>query len=324
MLRIEHPRLSLLDALIYGSTLSATDPVTILAIFNTYKVDPQLYSIIFGESILNDAVSIVMFDTLSQMRGAHLSIMSVLHGFGFFAVVFNVSMALGVLFGLFCSLLLKHTRLRLYKELECCVVLLVAYTSYFFSNAVEMSGIVSLLFCGITLKHYAYHNMSRRTQHMTKGIFQTLSNVRVYTDTALGKLYLYLFGAQHVYRAESRVPAFADCVYTRRSGCLALLLRLFDCMGAERLERVARRASPGAQPRTSTPIVPAAAQLSADAVLGRAAWRGWLCPERGHSRCQRPRFADHGARCRGTDRDCVWRHYSANARCAADPDGRAR
>ena len=42
--------------------LSATDPVTILAIFNQYKVDPKLYSIIFGESLLNDAVSIVMYE----------------------------------------------------------------------------------------------------------------------------------------------------------------------------------------------------------------------------------------------------------------------
>ena len=93
-------------------------------------------------------------------------------------VILALLVPFGVLFGLLCSLLLKHTRLRLYKELECCVVLLVAYASYFFSNAVEMSGIVSLLFCGITLKHYAYHNMSRRTQSMSKGILQTLSNVR--------------------------------------------------------------------------------------------------------------------------------------------------
>lgn len=46
----------------FGSTLSATDPVTILAIFNQYKVDPKLYNIIFGESLLNDAVSIVMYE----------------------------------------------------------------------------------------------------------------------------------------------------------------------------------------------------------------------------------------------------------------------
>jgi sodium/hydrogen exchanger-like protein 6/7 len=48
--------------MIFGSVLSATDPVTILAIFNQLKVDPKLYSVIFGESILNDAVSIVMFE----------------------------------------------------------------------------------------------------------------------------------------------------------------------------------------------------------------------------------------------------------------------
>jgi sodium/hydrogen exchanger-like protein 6/7 len=53
--------LSPLDCLIFGSALSATDPVTILAIFNQFKVDPKLYSVIFGESLLNDAVSIVMY-----------------------------------------------------------------------------------------------------------------------------------------------------------------------------------------------------------------------------------------------------------------------
>lgn len=38
-------------------------------------------------------------------------------------------------------------------------------------------GIVSLLFCGITLKHYAYFNMSRRTQLTTKFIFQVMSQL---------------------------------------------------------------------------------------------------------------------------------------------------
>ncbi|KAF5094982.1 hypothetical protein D0Z00_003311 [Geotrichum galactomycetum] len=40
-----------------------------------------------------------------------------------------------------------------------------------------MSGIVSLLFCGITLKHYAYYNMSRRTQIAVKYIFQLLAQL---------------------------------------------------------------------------------------------------------------------------------------------------
>lgn len=39
------------------------------------------------------------------------------------------------------------------------------------------AGIVSLLFCGITLKHYAYFNMSRRTQLTTKYVFQVLAQL---------------------------------------------------------------------------------------------------------------------------------------------------
>lgn len=62
LLGLESLQLGLLECLIFGSTLSATDPVTILAIFNQQKVDPNLYSVIFGESILNDAVSIVMYE----------------------------------------------------------------------------------------------------------------------------------------------------------------------------------------------------------------------------------------------------------------------
>ena len=61
-LGLESLEVSLIECLIFGSTLSATDPVTILAIFNQYKVDPKLYTIIFGESLLNDAVSIVMYE----------------------------------------------------------------------------------------------------------------------------------------------------------------------------------------------------------------------------------------------------------------------
>lgn len=38
-------------------------------------------------------------------------------------------------------------------------------------------GIVSLLFCGITLKHYAYYNMSRRTQLTTKYLFQVMAQL---------------------------------------------------------------------------------------------------------------------------------------------------
>lgn len=36
------------------------DPLTILAIFSALHVDVNLYALVFGESVLNDAVAIVM------------------------------------------------------------------------------------------------------------------------------------------------------------------------------------------------------------------------------------------------------------------------
>ena len=48
------------DCLFFGAIISATDPVTVLAIFNDQKVNVNLYALVFGESVLNDAVSIIL------------------------------------------------------------------------------------------------------------------------------------------------------------------------------------------------------------------------------------------------------------------------
>ena len=44
----------------FGSLISAVDPVATLAIFHALHVDPTLNMLVFGESVLNDAVSIVL------------------------------------------------------------------------------------------------------------------------------------------------------------------------------------------------------------------------------------------------------------------------
>ncbi|MFH4982435.1 hypothetical protein AB6A40_009144 [Gnathostoma spinigerum] len=44
----------------FGAILSATDPVTVLAVFQEVQVEPNLFALIFGESALNDAVAIVL------------------------------------------------------------------------------------------------------------------------------------------------------------------------------------------------------------------------------------------------------------------------
>ncbi|KAI8973466.1 Sodium/hydrogen exchanger family-domain-containing protein [Mycotypha africana] len=186
LLRPEGVSISFLDSMIFGSILSATDPVTILAIFNQLQVDPQLYSIISGESLLNDAVAIVLSEycekqmlkiTLREFRGQELHLANIFRGIGLFMGVFWASTFIGVFFGVVVAILLKYSQLSRFPSIEACIVLLMAYSSYFFSNGTHMSGIVTLLFTGITLKHYAYDNLSMKSKRTTKSMFQILSQL---------------------------------------------------------------------------------------------------------------------------------------------------
>ena len=53
-------KFSLLETFIFASLISAVDPVTVLAVLEEVNVAKQvLYIIVFGESLMNDAVSVV-------------------------------------------------------------------------------------------------------------------------------------------------------------------------------------------------------------------------------------------------------------------------
>ncbi|KAJ3250913.1 monovalent cation:H+ antiporter, CPA1 (nhx1) [Chytriomyces hyalinus] len=169
--------LTFLDCMIFGSLLSSTDPVTIIAIFNQLKVDPDLFAVVFGESLLNDAVAIVLFTTLLKFTDQEASLASVLAGTTSFITVFSGSVLIGTLIALITSLILKHSHLHKHPALESCIITLLAYSSYLLSNSIHLSGIVSLLFASIVMKHYAYNNMSVRTRRTTKYMFRVLSQL---------------------------------------------------------------------------------------------------------------------------------------------------
>jgi len=61
-------RLPFVECLMFGSLISATDPVTVLSIFQELGSDVNLYALVFGESVLNDAMAISLYRTMSLVR----------------------------------------------------------------------------------------------------------------------------------------------------------------------------------------------------------------------------------------------------------------
>lgn len=79
-----------------------------LAIFQELHVDPTLFYIVFGESVLNDAVGIVLFTTFAKFIGFTYTASSTLVALLDFVLIFVGSTLVGVLLGLLSALLFKH------------------------------------------------------------------------------------------------------------------------------------------------------------------------------------------------------------------------
>ena len=89
--------------------ISATDPVSVLAIFKEMDADVNLYAIVFGESIFNDAIGIVMYETVLKMGDGEKSIAEeIMTAAGNFFAIFIGSIILGTVFALIIAYMLKR------------------------------------------------------------------------------------------------------------------------------------------------------------------------------------------------------------------------
>ena len=76
--------MSFSESCAFGALISATDPVSVLAIMKDSGADRTLYSLIFGESIFNDAVTIVLYRAILLVKDSNDTTEEILISCGFF------------------------------------------------------------------------------------------------------------------------------------------------------------------------------------------------------------------------------------------------
>ncbi|XP_076004759.1 sodium/hydrogen exchanger 7 isoform X1 [Genypterus blacodes] len=167
------------DCLFFGAVISATDPVTVLAIFNELHADGDLYALLFGESVMNDAVAIVLSSSIVayQPSGANTHMFDAAAFFksvGVFLGIFSGSFIMGAATGVVTALISKFTKLHCFPLLETALFFLMSWSTFLLAEACGFTGVVAVLFCGITQAHYTYNNLSEESTKRTKQLFEVL------------------------------------------------------------------------------------------------------------------------------------------------------
>lgn len=168
---------SFVEALVFGSLISSTDPVTVLSLLPS-TVDRRLYMLIFGESALNDAVSIILYRFFTGLADPKMRL-----GVGPFFVsvfasagVFLGSFLVGIIMGLIFAKITKHVKTDENTAVyEMTMLIIFAYSSYLLADVLQLTGIISIFFTGITMAHYAQGNLSEEARTQTRSTLRFLA-----------------------------------------------------------------------------------------------------------------------------------------------------
>ncbi|ESQ42907.1 hypothetical protein EUTSA_v10015629mg [Eutrema salsugineum] len=167
--------LSARDYLAIGTIFSSTDTVCTLQILHQDET-PLLYSLVFGEGVVNDATSVVLFNAVQKIHFESLNGWTALRVFGNFLYLFFTSTILGIAVGLVTSYVLKtlyfgrHSTTR-----ELAIMVLMAYLSYMLAELFSLSGILTVFFCGVLMSHYASYNVTESSRITSRHVFAMLS-----------------------------------------------------------------------------------------------------------------------------------------------------
>uniref|UniRef100_A0A669QJV8 Sodium/hydrogen exchanger n=1 Tax=Phasianus colchicus TaxID=9054 RepID=A0A669QJV8_PHACC len=137
--------LNLLQNLLFGSMISAVDPVAALAVFEEASVNEQLHMMIFGESLLNDGITVVLYNIFIAFTQMHkyeeIESIDILAGFARFFVVGLGGMLFGIVFGFVSALMTRFT--HNVSAIEPLLVFMFSYLSYLCAEILYISGILA-------------------------------------------------------------------------------------------------------------------------------------------------------------------------------------
>jgi CPA1 family monovalent cation:H+ antiporter len=139
-------------ALLFGAIVAATDPVAVLSVFRNIHVDPDLATLVEGESLFNDGTGVVIFRSIlagiAAGQGLHANAI-----LASFAILAFGGIALGLLVGYVVSRITSALAKRLGWYVFVTVVL--AYGLYILAEDIHVSGIMAVLTAGVVVSALA-------------------------------------------------------------------------------------------------------------------------------------------------------------------------
>lgn len=169
-------KVDLLSSLLFGTIISAVDPVAVLAVFEEIHINELLYILVFGESLLNDAVTVVLYHLFKEFsHEGGVTVGDAFLGVVCFFVVSLGGILVGAIYGLlgaFTSRFTSHTRV-----IEPLFVFLYSYMAYLSAEVFHLSGIMSLIACGVMMRPYVEANISHKSYTTIKYFLKMWSSV---------------------------------------------------------------------------------------------------------------------------------------------------
>ncbi|ULT79645.1 hypothetical protein L3Y34_010315 [Caenorhabditis briggsae] len=169
--------ITIVDTLLFSTVISAVDPVAVLSVFEEIHVNKLLYITVFGESLLNDAVTVVLyhsFHSMVRIGQAHLIYQDYTMSMMNFFLVSGGGILVGVVFAVLAALGVKWS--ANVSVLQPIICITVPYMAYLCSEIVHVSGILGIVVCGICMKSYVTGSMEERADITVKYTLKTLSS----------------------------------------------------------------------------------------------------------------------------------------------------